>query len=67
MPERVGIEVHDWSAAHRPELFQRLIIATGDVASPSIREFISRTIRPLPENRSGSAPWPRSSSGHRGC
>jgi CheY-like chemotaxis protein len=49
MPGRSGIEVHDWLAEHRPELFERLIIATGDVASPSIREFIQRTTRPVLE------------------
>jgi DNA-binding NtrC family response regulator len=49
MPGRTGVEVHDWLAVHRPELFQRLIIATGDVASPSIREFIRRTTRPVLE------------------
>jgi CheY-like chemotaxis protein len=49
MPGRTGVEVHDWLAEHRPELFERLIIATGDVASPSIREFIRRTTRPVLE------------------
>jgi DNA-binding NtrC family response regulator len=49
MPGRTGIEVHDWLAEHRPELFERLIIATGDVASPSIREFIGRSTRPVLE------------------
>jgi CheY-like chemotaxis protein len=49
MPGRTGLEVHDWLQAHRPELFERLIIATGDVASPAIREFIQRTARPVLE------------------
>ena len=49
MPGRTGVEVHDWMAEHRPDLFERLIIATGDVASPSIREFIRRTSRPVLE------------------
>jgi CheY-like chemotaxis protein len=49
MPGRNGLEVHDWLAEHRPELFARLIIATGDVASPTIREFIQRTPRPVLE------------------
>jgi CheY-like chemotaxis protein len=49
MPGRTGVEVHDWLAAHRPQLFERLIVATGDVASPSIREFIRRTTRPVLE------------------
>ena len=49
MPGRTGVEVHDWLAEHRPELFERLIVATGDVASPLIREFIERTTRPVLE------------------
>jgi len=49
MPGRTGLEVHDWLQAHRPALFDRLIIATGDVASPAIREFIQRTSRPVLE------------------
>ena len=49
MPGRTGIDVHDWLAAHRPDLFERLIIATGDVASPGIREFIGQTSRPVLE------------------
>ena len=49
MPRRTGLEVHDWLATHRTELFARLIIATGDVASPAIREFLSRTSRPVLE------------------
>ncbi|MEP6687134.1 MAG: response regulator [Gemmatimonadales bacterium] len=49
MPGKTGVEVHDWLAEHRPDLFERLIIATGDVASPTIREFIRRTPRPVLE------------------
>jgi two-component system NtrC family sensor kinase len=49
MPGRTGIEVHDWLAEHRPDLFERLIIATGDVASPPIRDFLQRTTRPVLE------------------
>lgn len=49
MPGRTGLEVHDWMAKHRPGLFDRLIVATGDVASPQIREFIERTPRPVLE------------------
>jgi signal transduction histidine kinase/ActR/RegA family two-component response regulator len=49
MPGRTGVEVHDWLAAHRPELFHRLLIATGDVASPTIRTFLQRTPRPVLE------------------
>ncbi len=49
MPHKSGIEVHDWMAEHRPDLFERLIIATGDVASPSVRAFVARTPRPVIE------------------
>jgi CheY-like chemotaxis protein len=49
MPGRTGLELHDWLAADRPDLFGRLIIATGDVASPEIRAFIQRTTRPVLE------------------
>ena len=49
MPGKTGLDVHDWLAAHRPALFNRLLIATGDVASPQIRAFIQRTPRPVLE------------------
>lgn len=49
MPRRSGLEVHDWLAQHRPDLFVRLIIATGDVVSPPVRSFIARTPRPVIE------------------
>ena len=49
MPGRSGFDVHDWLAQRRPALFARLIIATGDVASPMAREFIQRTPRPVLE------------------
>jgi CheY-like chemotaxis protein len=49
MPQKSGIEVHDWLAEHRPDLFERLIITTGDVASPAVRSFVARTPRPVIE------------------
>ncbi len=49
MPVLSGFEVHDWLAEHRPDLFARLVIATGDVASQSVREFLNRTPRPVLE------------------
>jgi signal transduction histidine kinase len=49
MPGKTGLDVHDWLSANRPALFKRLIIATGDVASPQIRAFIQRTPRPVLE------------------
>ena len=32
MPVMSGFEVHDWLESNRPDLFARLVIATGDVA-----------------------------------
>jgi DNA-binding NtrC family response regulator len=49
MPHCSGVELHDWLAAHRPDLFARLIITTGDLASPGWRDFVARTPRPLIE------------------
>jgi signal transduction histidine kinase/ActR/RegA family two-component response regulator len=49
MPVLSGFEVHDWLAEHRPDLFARLVIATGDVASQSVRDFLNRTSRPVLE------------------
>lgn len=49
MPHCSGVELHDWLAHYRPDLFARLIITTGDLASPTWREFINRTPRPLIE------------------
>jgi DNA-binding NtrC family response regulator len=49
MPHCSGVELHDWMAQHRPDLFARLIITTGDLASPTWSEFVARTSRPLIE------------------
>jgi DNA-binding NtrC family response regulator len=49
MPHCSGVEVHDWLATHRPDLFAGLIITTGDLTSPAWGEFIARTPRPLIE------------------
>jgi DNA-binding NtrC family response regulator len=49
MPHCSGVELHDWLAQHRPDLFARLIMTTGDLASPTWSEFVSRTSRPLIE------------------
>jgi DNA-binding NtrC family response regulator len=49
MPHCSGVELHDWLAEHRPDLFARLIMTTGDLASPTWRSFIARTPRPLIE------------------
>lgn len=49
MPHWSGDQLHDWLAEHRPDLFARLILITGDLASPALREFIARTPRPVIE------------------
>lgn len=49
MPNCSGVELHDWLAENRPDLFARLIITTGDLASPAWSTFVARTPRPLIE------------------
>jgi DNA-binding NtrC family response regulator len=49
MPRYSGVELHDWLAEHRPDLFAALIITTGDLTSPGLTEFLARTPRPLIE------------------
>jgi DNA-binding NtrC family response regulator len=49
MPHCSGVELHDWLAEHRPDLFARLILTTGDLTSPALSEFVARTPRPLIE------------------
>jgi len=49
MPHCSGDQLHDWLAEHRPDLFARLILTTGDLASPALNEFLTRTPRPVVE------------------
>lgn len=49
MPVMSGFQVHDWLESNRPDLFARLVIATGDVASQPVREFLGRISRPVLE------------------
>jgi DNA-binding NtrC family response regulator len=49
MPYYSGVELHDWLAVHRPDLFARLILTTGDLTSPTLGDFLARTSRPLIE------------------
>jgi putative two-component system response regulator len=49
MPHCSGDELHDWLAQHRPDLFSCLILTTGDLASPALSDFITRTPRPVIE------------------
>jgi len=49
MPHCSGDQLHDWLAEHRPDLFSRLILTTGDLASPALSDFLTRTPRPVIE------------------
>jgi DNA-binding NtrC family response regulator len=49
MPHCSGDQLHDWLAVHRPDLFARLILTTGDVAAPGLSDFLTRTTRPVIE------------------
>jgi DNA-binding NtrC family response regulator len=49
MPHYSGVELHDWLAVHRPDLFAGLIITTADLSAPNLTEFVARTPRPLIE------------------
>ena len=49
MPHCSGVELHDWLAENRPDLFSGLIITTGDLASPTWANFVLRTPRPMIE------------------
>jgi len=49
MPRLSGIELHDRLARERPKLFRRLIVMTGDVASPEAAVLLARTDRPVIE------------------
>ena len=49
MPHCSGDQLHDWLAQNRPDLFVRLILTTGDLASPALADFITRTPRPVIE------------------
>jgi DNA-binding NtrC family response regulator len=49
MPHCSGVELHDWLAQHRPDLFACLILTTGDLAAPALSDFVARTPRPLIE------------------
>ena len=43
MPELSGMELHDRIADEFPELLSRLVVSTGDTASPDASAFIERT------------------------
>jgi DNA-binding NtrC family response regulator len=43
MPGCSGVELHDHVAATAPELLDRIVFSTGDVASRDAAEFVART------------------------
>lgn len=43
MPGCSGVELHDHVAAMAPELLERIIFSTGDVASKDAAAFVART------------------------
>ena len=49
MPGMSGMDVHDGLAATKPALLRRLVIATGDTASPDAAAFLSKTRCPILE------------------
>lgn len=44
-----GSDVHDWVAAHRPELLSRLIFITGDIVNEETAATLRRTGAPCVE------------------
>jgi signal transduction histidine kinase/CheY-like chemotaxis protein len=49
MPGMTGVELVDRLAVVRPDLYARMVIMTGDVASPDAAALIARTDRPVVE------------------
>ena len=47
MPGVTGIELHDRLAARSPEDLAKLVLITGDTASPEVAEFVARLKQPL--------------------
>ncbi len=49
MPDMTGMQIHDTLAAMRPDLWSRLIIATGETVSDAVVSFRARSGRPFLE------------------
>lgn len=47
MPGRSGTELHDLLERERPDLHRRLILTTGDAASPEATALRARSARPV--------------------
>ena len=49
MPGISGVHLHDWLRDNRPALHERLVLATGDVASGEIARFLASVTCPVLE------------------
>lgn len=49
MPGISGVHLHDWVRDNKPELYTRLVLATGDVASGEIARFLATVSCPVLE------------------
>lgn len=49
MPGISGVHLHDWLRDNRPAMHQRLVLATGDVASGEIARFLASVHCPVLE------------------
>jgi two-component system NtrC family sensor kinase len=47
MPGMTGIQLHDQLAERAPEVLARLVVISGDTASPEVADFLLRLRRPL--------------------
>jgi DNA-binding response OmpR family regulator len=47
MPGLSGVDLHEALRTSRPELLSRLVLATGDMTSPDVAEFVRRTTCPI--------------------
>ena len=49
MPHCSGVELHHELLEKRPDLIQRLVFSTGDIASAEAANFLARSGRPVVE------------------
>jgi CheY-like chemotaxis protein len=42
MPEKTGMDVHEWLEAHHPALAARMVFMTGGMFTPRAHEFLAR-------------------------
>jgi two-component system NtrC family sensor kinase len=47
MPGMTGIQLHDRLAERAPDVLARLVVISGDTASPEVADFLLRLRRPL--------------------